>query len=367
MVRDPRILVVTPDFPPAPGGIQLVAHRVARHAERLRCRVVTLDGAAAARFDVEQHLDVVRVPAVGLDHRLSIARLNAAAVREALRFRAEAVLSVHIVLAPAACALHRGLRVPFVQYLFADELIHRRRLVAFALRRAAAGIAVSRYTRELAARLGADTSRVRVIPAGVDPPQGSVAERSRQPTIVTVARLDELYKGHDTLVRALPLVRAAVPDVRWVVIGDGRLRPWLERLASAHGIADSTAFLGRVPDAERDTWLDRAHAFALPARLPPGGGGEGFGIAFVEAGGHGLPVVAGNVGGARDALLDGRTGLLVDPTDHVAVAGAITQLLLDRPRAEAIGRAGAARAATLAWPQVVRRVEDVLLEVACGR
>ena len=362
MARDPRILVVTPDFPPAPGGIQLVAHRVARHAERLRGRVVTLDGAGAARFDAGQSLDVVRVAAVGLDHRLSIARLNAAALREAVRFRAQAVLSVHIVLAPAACAL-RWLGLPFVQYLYADELIHRPRLLAFALRRAAAGIAVSRYTRELAAGLGADTSRVRVIPVGVDLPQGRLAERSPQPTIVTVARLDEPYKGHDTVIRALPLVRAAVPEVRWVVIGDGRLRPWLERLASAHGVADSTAFLGRVPDAERDAWLDRAHAFALPARVPAGGGGEGFGIAFLEAGGHGLPVVAGNVGGARDAVVGGQTGLLVEPTDHVAVAAAITELLLDRARAEAIGRAGAARAGALAWPQVVRRVEDVILEV----
>jgi phosphatidyl-myo-inositol dimannoside synthase len=367
MARDPRILVVTPDFPPAAGGIQLVAHRVARHAERLRCRVVTLDGAGAARFDAGQYLDVVRVPAVGLDHRLSIARLNAAALREAVRFRAQAVLSVHIVLAPAVCALRRRMGLPFVQYLYANELIHRPRLLAFALRRAAAGIAVSRYTRELAAGLGADTSRVRVIPVGVDLPQGRLAERSPQPTIVTVARLDEPYKGHDTVIRALPLVRAAVPDVRWVVIGDGRLRPWLERLASAHGVAESTAFLGRVPDAERDAWLDRAHAFALPARVPAGGGGEGFGIAFLEAGAHGLPVVAGNVGGARDAVVGGQTGLLVEPTDHVAVAAAITELLLDRARAEAIGRAGAARAGALAWPQVVRRVEDVILEVAHGR
>jgi phosphatidylinositol alpha-1,6-mannosyltransferase len=366
MAGEPRILVVTPDFPPAPGGIQLVAHRIVCLAERLRCRVVTLDGAAAGRFEADEGLDVVRVPAVGLDHRLSIARLNAAALREAVRFRPHAVLSAHIVLAPAACALRRRLGLPFVQYLYAEELIHRRRLVAFALGRAAVGIAVSRYTRELAAGLGADTTRVRVIPAGVDLPTGRRGERSPRPTVVTVARLDDHYKGHDTLVRALPLVLGAVPDARWVVVGDGRLRPWLERLAAAHGVEGRVFFLGRLPDAERDAWLDRAHVFAMPARVPAGGGGEGFGIAFLEAGGHGLPVVAGNVGGARDAVLDGETGVLVDPADHVAVASAITELLLDPARAATIGRAGADRARALAWPQVVRRVEDVMLEVAHG-
>jgi phosphatidyl-myo-inositol dimannoside synthase len=363
MTAEPRILVVTPDFPPAPGGIQMLAHRVVRHGERLRCRVVTLGDAAAARFYADEGLDVVRVPPAGLDHRLSIARLNAVALREAVRFRATAVLSAHIVAAPAARVLRRGLGLQFVQYLYADELPRRRRLVTSTLRQAAAGIAVSHHTKELVAELGADTSRVRVIPPGVDLPDRRRRERSAHPTIVTVARVDELYKGHDTLVRALPLVLSSVPDARWVVVGDGRLRPWLEQLARAHGIEASISFRGQVADAERDTWLDSAHVFAMPSRVPAGGGGEGFGIVFLEAGGHGLPVVAGNVGGARDAVLDGATGLLVDPTDHVAVAAAITELLLDRSRAEALGRAGAARARALAWPQIVRRVEDVILEV----
>ena len=83
----------------------------------------------------------------------------------------------------------------------------------------------------------------------------------------------------------------------------------------------------------------------MPSRLPGGRfAGEGFGIVFLEAGLHELPVVAGDVGGARDAVVDGETGLLVDPTDHVALAGALTELLTDPERAARLGRAGAARA-----------------------
>jgi phosphatidylinositol alpha-1,6-mannosyltransferase len=100
----------------------------------------------------------------------------------------------------------------------------------------------------------------------------------------------------------------------------------------------------------------------MPSRLPAGGlAGEGFGIVYLEAGAYGKPVVAGNVGGARDAVLDGETGLLVDPQDPLAVSEAIVRLLRDEPLARALGAAGRARAQAHAWPTVARRVEELLL------
>ncbi len=100
----------------------------------------------------------------------------------------------------------------------------------------------------------------------------------------------------------------------------------------------------------------------MPSRLERGGAGEGFGIVYTEAGARGLPVVAGNAGGALDAVLDGETGLLVDAVDPAAVAGALTALLSDRARARKMGRAGWEHARSLAWPNVVARVEAVLDE-----
>ena len=144
------------------------------------------------------------------------------------------------------------------------------------------------------------------------------------------------------LVRALALVRAKVPDVQWVVVGDGSLRPGIEALARSYDVLDSIRFLGVVSDAERDIWLRRAQLLAMPSRLPAGGfAGEGFGIAFLEAGAYGKPVVAGNVGGALDSVIDGESGLLVDPLDPVAVAEAITRLLGDPELRRAPRRGGA--------------------------
>jgi phosphatidylinositol alpha-1,6-mannosyltransferase len=126
-------------------------------------------------------------------------------------------------------------------------------------------------------------------------------------------------------------------------------------------------FLGAVSDAERDHWLRSAHVFAMPSRLPAGGfAGEGFGIVYLEANAHLMPVVAGNVAGALDAVVDGETGVLVDPADHIAVARGASRLLGDPEWAAKLGRIGAERAQGFAWPVISRKVEDLLLEVAAG-
>jgi len=166
------------------------------------------------------------------------------------------------------------------------------------------------------------------------------------------------------LVRALALVRAKVPDVQWVVLGDGSLRGEIEALARSYGVADSIRFLGAVSDEQRNAWLRRTQLLAMPSRLPAGGfAGEGFGIVYLEAGAYGKPVVAGNVGGALDVVLDGVTGLLVDPLDQLAVAEAIIRLLLDPELARRLGAAGRLRAQEHAWPAIIARVQVVLLEL----
>jgi phosphatidylinositol alpha-1,6-mannosyltransferase len=219
----------------------------------------------------------------------------------------------------------------------------------------------------MALAAGVDPSRLHRIPPGVDIPETRSNPRSERPTLITVARLEDRYKGHDVLVRAMPAILERVPGAQWLVVGDGSLRPELEQLVRRQGLERSVRFVGAVPDEHRDALLDRAHVFVMPSRLPGGeSGGEGFGIAYMEAAAHELPVVAGNAGGALDAVVPDRTGLLADPTDPEAVAIAVAGLLLDRDRAAALGRAGAARARAFAWERIARRVEDLLLELAGG-
>jgi phosphatidylinositol alpha-1,6-mannosyltransferase len=361
-----RVLVVTPDYPPARGGIQLLTARVVANLPNAVSRVVTVDSPGATEWDQANGNGVVRVP-TGASRRLSIVGMNAIALREARRFKPAVVLASHIVASPAAALVSRVFGVPSVVYAHAKEIGASPGLARFGLATSDAVIAVSHYTRGLVLKAGARPDRVHRITPGVDVFEPERVPRRSRPTIVTVARLEDRYKGHDVIVRALPLIRARVPDAEWVVIGEGPLRDDIARLAKSYDVSDAVTLLGSVSDEERNGWLDRAHVFCMPSRLPLGrAAGEGFGIVYLEAGLHGLPVVAGNVGGAVDAVAHDQTGLLVDPTSHVAVADAIADLLLDRERAERMGSAGATRARDFAWELIGARVGAVLAELAEG-
>jgi len=320
----PRLLVLTPDFPPAQGGVQVIAHRLATGMQGLHARVVTLDQRDAAGFDARSGVETRRVRNRA-SRRAANALLNAAALREAVRFRPHATLSAHIVASPAAAVVRAALGAPAVQYFHANEITDKPRLAAFAASRADAVVAVSSYCSGLIAATGASPRCLRLIPPGVELPEHRPSPPPMRPIVLTIARLRDRYKGHDVLIGAVARVRARVPDVQWVVIGEGPLRAELEALARSAGVADATRFL--------------------------------------EAAAHEKPVVAGNVAGALDAVADGESGLLVDPTDEGAVAGAITTLLQDRELARRLGAAGAARARSYAWPLIAARVQALLLEL----
>jgi phosphatidylinositol alpha-1,6-mannosyltransferase len=358
--------MITPDFPPAPGGIQVMAHELARLLRGFDTHVLAPGGAGAREFDALSGLAVRRVGTHLLPARARNLQLTASALLEARRFRPAATLAMHIVASPAAVLIRRLTGAPTVHYFHAKEIPDKPRLAAFAASRADAVIAVSSYTAGLIAATGATPRRMCLIPPGVQlasRPQSRERTTPTPPTVVTISRLGDRYKGHDVLIAALARVREHVPDVRWVIIGDGPLRAELEALASARGVAQSSVFLGAVGDEERDAWLRRADVLAMPSRLPgPGRAGDGFGIVYLEAAACGVPVVAGNVGGALDAVADGVSGLLVDPSDPVAVADAITTLLLDRELARRLGLAAAERAREFSWPLIAARVEALLHE-----
>jgi glycosyltransferase involved in cell wall biosynthesis len=146
-----------------------------------------------------------------------------------------------------------------------------------------------------------------------------------------VGRL-EPEKGHPTLIDAWPLVLRAVPDAYLLIVGEGSRREALERQVADLGIAGRVTFTGRRDDVPEVTAaLDIA---VLPSYR------EAQGLTILEAMALSRPVVASNVGGIPEIVEDGRTGLLVPPHDHEALAAAITRLLIDHPLADMLARAG---------------------------
>jgi phosphatidylinositol alpha-1,6-mannosyltransferase len=163
---------------------------------------------------------------------------------------------------------------------------------------------------------------------------------SGRPVIVCVSRLMP-RKGQDTLVRALPAVQRSVPEVALLLVGGGPYRSRLESLAADNGVGESVVFTGTVPWPELASYYGAGDVFAMPCRTRLRGADvEGLGIVYLEASACGLPVVAGDSGGAPDAVLEGETGYVVDGRSVDEVAGRLRELLSDRALAGRIGASG---------------------------
>jgi phosphatidylinositol alpha-1,6-mannosyltransferase len=231
---------------------------------------------------------------------------------------------------------------------------------------------ISRYTRSRVAAAFGPQAALEVLPAGIDterfrPDPAARAELRRRyglgdaPVVVCVSRL-VARKGQDALIRALPRVREQVPGARVLLVGDGPDAARQRRLARAAGVGEHVVFAGAVPAAELPAHHAVGDVFALPCRTRGGGlDVEGLGIALLEAAATGLPVVAGNSGGAPETVQDGRTGHVVDGRDVAAVATAVAGLLADPQRARAMGAAGREwMQREWAWPARVARLRALL-------
>ena len=163
---------------------------------------------------------------------------------------------------------------------------------------------------------------------------------SEKKVIVSVGRLVH-RKGQDVLIEAMPAIIKDVPYAHLLMIGEGPYRGYLENRVKALGIQESVTFIGRIHYVDLPRYLCVGDLFVMPSRSRLAGlEVEGLGIVYLEASACGLPVIAGDSGGAPDAVLEGQTGLVVDGTQKTEVASAVVKLLLDPERSQAMGIRG---------------------------
>lgn len=150
----------------------------------------------------------------------------------------------------------------------------------------------------------------------------------------SIGRLDP-EKGHAYLIEAVPIVLAEIPQVKFLIIGDGVSRKELQERAISLGIKDSIRFLGLRKDVSR--LLSIMDVFVLPSLY------EAFGIAILEAMAKGLPVIASKVGGISELVIDGETGILIPAGNPTAIAESIKFLLKNKEKVKILGANGYAR------------------------
>ena len=163
-----------------------------------------------------------------------------------------------------------------------------------------------------------------------------------EPLILSVGRLVH-RKGQDKLITAMPKILAKRPDTKLLFIGQGPRKVKLDSLVAKYGIEDSVIFLGSIAYADLPKYLNAADLFVMPSRSRLMGlEVEGLGIVYLEASACALPVIAGSSGGAPDALLDGKTGYVVDGMDIDQIANRVLSLIDNPKLAKEMGEAGRA-------------------------
>ncbi|MBW1601651.1 glycosyltransferase family 4 protein [Streptomyces sp. JJ66] len=360
----PKTLIVTNDFPPRPGGIQAFLHSMALRLDPDRLVVYastwnrSAEGReATARFDAEQPFPVVRDRTTMLLPTPRVTRRASELLREhgctSVWFGAAAPLGLMAPALRAAgarrlVATTHGHEAGWAQLPAARQLLRR-------IGESTDTITyLGEYTRARIARALTEQAAARMVqlPPGVDektfhPGSGGDAVRARlgltdRPVIVCVSRLVR-RKGQDTLIEAMPRILAQVPNAVLLIVGGGPYEANLRQLAQATGVAGAVRFTGAVPWEELPAHYGAGDVFAMPCRTRRGGlDVEGLGIVYLEASATGLPVVAGDSGGAPDAVLPGETGWVVRGGDAAQTAERVTAALKDPGLRRRLGQGGRA-------------------------
>lgn len=369
----PRTLLVTLDYPPMTGGVANYYHNIVQQLPQ--DSIWVLDNTQnellfRSRFIWPKWLK-------GLWSTVHAVRL----------LRIEHLLVGQVLpIGTIALILHKFMHIQYtvmthamdVTILTSANNTNKRKqwLLKNILKNASAVTTVSRYTAQKLHEYGVEYSKIHIIEPcpHIDGTTAAVSDEqidalnaeyhlSGKKVILTVTRLVE-RKGIDMVITALPRILDKIEDAVYIVVGDGPYREVLEKIVRVRGLQKNVLFIGKVTDEQLPVWYSRCDLFVMPSRELPNGDVEGFGIVFLEAGSFGKPVVAGNSGGIADAVIDGETGFLVDPTDDTMIADAVIAILRTPEGAATMGHNAQQRVQTyFQWPTKAKKLQSILEHV----
>lgn len=373
-----RSLFITNDFPPMIGGLATLYSRLCAAAPPDRVLVLVPRSRGSWSFDRKQPFRIFRRWApTGIHPIARLIQVGSFLIRASRIIRRESVSRVHLghlYLGPIGLVMRRLHRTPYIVYLHGGDMAGYtrwravQRVVRAVLQDAELVVVNSAFTRDSYRAMGFELPRVEILtmPVALDRfrPNLDVApirmryELDGARVLLTVGRL-VARKGHDLVIKALPGVLEAVGDVRYIIVGSGPEEERLRALSRAMNCVERVIFARSVSDEEVPLLYAACDVFVMPSRaLPSRDGVEGFGIVFLEAGASGKPVVGGRSGGIGEAVLDGTTGVLVDPSNHGELETTLIRLLRNPAEAARLGESGRDRAAgfSSAWSQAAGRI-----------
>lgn len=379
------LLISSLYFPPQIGGISNFIAAVASTLGPERVCCLTAVRANGATVDDGFGPRVYRRPmAFARTKPLQAVGWGAAIAQIVARERPKAVQLATAYEGYLGLWLRRWFKLPFVVYAHGNEILDVMQegweKPRVALQQANRVLANSHFAANLVQKAGVAPNRIEIVYPGCNidrfrplPRQMELRHRLlgaryRDRVILTVGNL-VAHKGHDMVIRALPKLRLNIPEVTYLIVGDGPYRTQLEALGAAMGVQDRVIFAGQVPDEDLPDIYALSDVFVMPNREQlEACDVEGFGLVFLEANACGKPVVGGRSGGVPEAIVDGVTGLLVNPHDPEDIANALARLLTDGDLALRLGQQGRLRVVRdFAWARVADRVQRILDSHTTGR
>ncbi len=371
-----NILTFTQNYPPVPGGIAAYLYDFCNQLvkEGNRVDVLTQEYKHLEKYTQGKLCRVYRYPYLKCFSAI-IPIIKSVILH--IRNKYEVIFIGHISSTHALgiLALKIFFKVPYVILSHGNELNYSTMLkvdkwiAGILLRNARIVFGNSNFTaRQL--RKTQDINKIDVLNPGVDiekfnPDRDTALWRDKyklegRKVLVTAARL-VAKKNIETVLRALPQIIKKVPNVMYLIAGDGEQRKYLEELTGDLNVSEYVRFVGYIRSDVLASLYCSSDVFIMPACELYANDLETFGISYIEASACGKPVIAGRGGGVEDAVVDDRTGLLVDPLNVDKVSEAAIRLLSDTGLAEELGRNGRMRVEKeLSWEKVVGRFVDII-------
>jgi len=374
-----KTLIIAYEYPPQVGGIASYIAAYAAVCDPSRIVVLAPPHPDADAWDSAQPYTVIRAPFLFRGPVWPKWVRLAFTVRRIVRSHQIEQLHVHHILPVGYLAYLLKKRCSYVVFFHGTDFV---RIEGRPWKRWWTNRVLGHATRIIANSTSLKERLARVFPKQADnislvypcpsdtlhtPPSQDTLDQLRaqlglehRRVILTVSRFDD-GKGIPQLVRAVSLLVPQHPDLVWVLIGDGKKKHEVLDLIQTYRLQNTVRYLGALPHAEIKPYYYLADLFALLTHPDSSRKDEGFGIVFLEAAAAGLPAVAGNSGGTKEAVVHMQTGIVVHPYNELEITGAISRLLRDDALRRALGTAAKDRVLQeFTWHTQLSRIAEWL-------
>jgi len=363
-----KILIITTFYPPAKGGIQTYTYEIAKNLQSMgnEVTVFVISSNGIRKIFSDYFLKVYKEnKKTSLFHILKTH--DAILITSWFPSGLVGVFLSHLYNSPLYISAHGN------EILYPEKSWILKKLMLFCFNKAKKVFAVSNYTKKLLMRKGVNENKIVVIPNGTDLERfnpgidfSDILKKydvlQDKKIIFSVSRLVE-RKNFGAIIESMPEILEKVPNTVYLIGGAGPMRENWEKMAEEKGLRDKVLFVGYISDDELPKYYAMCDIFIMPSMELEGRGEvEGFGIAFLEANACSKPVVGGRSGGIEDAIINGKTGILVNPNSKEEIKEAILKLLKNPSLAKSMGKKGRERIESeLNWPNIT---EKLLKEIA---